>query len=91
MTCKDPLAFEEIYRVEKECYQDQDIASAMAELPGASITEAAKLKGKIRSARRQQTLWWPRKPSIELHGLKMRRPDSIEEDLITEALQVRRA
>ena len=53
---EDPQASEEIYRTGKEYYQEQTISSATADLPGASLTEAAKLKGKIKSAKRQQTL-----------------------------------
>ena len=53
VSCIDPPAFDEIYKVEKEYYHNQNILAATAALPGAGITEAAKLKGKIISARRQ--------------------------------------
>ena len=91
VTCEDPIAFEEIYRSEKEYFQEKAIANATAELPGASITESAKLKSKIRSARRQQTLWWPRKPFIKLQGLRVRKPDTVEEILITENSEVQKS
>ena len=51
----DPPAFEEAYRIEREYYHSNQIAEAKSLLPSATLTDAAKLKGKIASARRQQT------------------------------------
>ena len=84
----DPPAFEDAYRQEREFYHSSQISEARAELPRASVTEAAKLKGKIASARRQQTIFYGRKPFVTLSGLKMRRANSVIEQMVTEPTQV---
>ena len=55
----DPPSFEETYRVERLYYHTRQISDAKSQLPSANLAEAAKLQGKIASARRQQTflLW----------------------------------
>ena len=78
----DPPALEEAYRIEREYYHGNQILDAKAALPNASVTEAAKLKGKIAAARRQQTSFFGKKPFVNLVGLKLKRPDSIIEDIV---------
>ena len=80
----DPPAFEEVYRVEKEFYHSQQISNAKSLLPRATITEAAKLKGKIAPARKQQTTFYGKTPFVNL-GLKTRRANSVIEDIVTDA------
>ena len=57
----DPPALEEAYRVEREFYHGNQILDARAAFPNASVTEAAKLKGKIASARRRQISFFGKK------------------------------
>ena len=52
------------------------------------MTEAAKLKGKIASARRQQTSFFGKKPFVNLVGLKLRRQGTIEEEIVTDPARV---
>ena len=80
----DPPALEEAYRVEREYYHSNQILDARAAFPNASVTEAAKLKGKIASARRQQTTFFGKKPFVNLVGLKLKRPDSVVEEIVTD-------
>ena len=84
----DPPALEAAYRVEREYYHNNQILDAKAAFPNASGTETAKLKGKIASARRQQTSSFGTKPFVNVVGLKLKRPDSIIEDIVTELASV---
>ena len=43
----DPPALEEAYSIEREYYHNWQILDAKAAFPNASVTETAKLKGKI--------------------------------------------
>ena len=80
VSCLDPPSFEELYREEKEHYHSQNISKATEALQGANILDTAKLKGKMRAARRQMTVFWPRRPFISLQGLRVRKPGSITEE-----------
>ena len=91
VSCLDPPSFEELYREEKEYYHSQNIARATESLQGASILDTAKLKGKIRAARRQMTVFWPRRPFITLQGLRIRRPGQAVEQLVTDNAAVQSA
>ena len=84
----DPPAFEEVYRIEREFYHSKQISDAKSLLPRATITEAAKLKGKIASARRQQTTFYGKTLFVNLKGLKVRRANSVIEDIVTDAKPV---
>ena len=59
-------------------------------LPSANLTDAAKLKGKIASARRQQTTYYGKKPFVNLKGLKIKQPNSIVEEIVTEPTAVQK-
>ena len=52
------------------------------------MTETAKLKGRIASARRQQTSFYSKKPFVNLVGLKLKRPDSVIEDIVADPAPV---
>ena len=91
VSCLDPPSFEELYREEKEHYHSQNISRATEALQGANILDTAKLKGKMRAARRQMTVFWPRRPFISLQGLRIRRPESAVEELVTDNAAVQSA
>ena len=84
----NPPSFEEAYRVERQYYHSWQITDAKSQLPSAKLTEAAKLKGKIASARRQQTTFFGKKHFVNLKGLKIRRPNSIVEQIVTEPADI---
>ena len=86
----NPPSFEEAYRVERQYYHSRQITDAKSQLPSAKLTEAAKLKGKIASARRQQTTFFGKKPFVNLKGLKIKRPNSIVEQIVTEPADIQR-
>ena len=86
----NPPVLEEAYRVEREYYLGNRINEARSALPRASITEAAKLKGKISAARRQQTTFFAKKPFVNLVGLRIKRPGSIIEDIVTDPIPIQR-
>ena len=86
----NPPVLEEAYRVEREYYLGNRINEARSALPRASITEAAKLKGKISAARRQQTTFFAKKPFVNLVGLRIKRPGSISEEIVTDPISIQR-
>ena len=86
----DPPSFEEAYRIEREFYHSNQIAEAKAKLPSATLTDSAKLKGKIASARRQQTTFFGKKPFVNLKGLKIKKPNSVIEEIVTESSAVQK-
>ena len=86
----NPPALEEAYRVEREYYLGNRILEARAAYPNASVTEAAKLKGKVAAARRQQTSSFSKKPFVNLVGLKLKRPGSIIEEIVIDPIAIQR-
>ena len=72
------------------CIQNVQISEAKALLPQASISVSAKLKGKIASARRQQTVFYGKKQFVNLSGLKIKRTNSLIEDIVTDPRAVQK-
>ena len=70
--------------------KDQQIFDAKADLPPASVTESAKLKSRIVTARRQQTTFFGKMPFVNLVGLKFKRPDSIIEDIVIDSAPIQK-
>ena len=69
---------------QREFHHGQQISEAKAKLPAASLPDSAKLKGKIAAAERQQPIFFGKKPYVKLVGLKLKRPNSVIEYLVTE-------
>ena len=79
-----------MYRAERDFYHSKQISDAKSLLPKATVAGAAKLKGKIASARRQQTTLFGKKPFVNLKGLKIKRANSVIEDIVTDPKPVQK-
>ena len=82
------IAFEEVHRAERFVYPGQQASEVKAQLLLAFVSKAARFKGEIPVARKQQSMFFCREPAVKLAGLGMKHPSSVIEELAAEASEV---
>ena len=68
----DPIAFEQVYAVEKLNHLKSQQAQLRMQIPQESLNKQKQLKSKIQAARRLQSVWFPRQRKLRLAGLRLR-------------------
>ena len=67
----DPVAFEQVYAVEKLNHLKSQQAQLRAQIPHVSVNKQKQLKSKIQASRRLQSVWFPKQRRLRLAGLRL--------------------